>query len=400
MTPHWPKNEPQYMRQRDNPQRRRFCRSPYRQDTASELGRADYRAGSAAISAKSHEVRKKMNTHKPFVSVVTPVYNGEAFLADCIESVLNQNYQNYEYIIVNNRSTDGTLEIAEKFARQDKRIRVHNNERFVPVIENHNIAFRLISPAAKYCKVISADDLLFPECIAELVECAEANPAAGIIGSYQLSGASIRWQGFKYPQTLFHGRELCRRIFLAGDRDFGFGTPTSILYRADLVRANPEFYPNPSPHSDTSACFHVLRECDFGFVYQVLSFEKTHPATQSYRSAQMNRYSSAYLNDLKEYGPFYLSHEELDRKKKEVLEDYYRYLAINWLVGFKDKEFWQYHKARLQELGYPLSRTSLIRAAGAAALHEIRSPAQAIKKLWGRAFPKSSRAGIPPARTA
>ena len=49
---------------------------------------------------------------EPFVSVLTPVYNGEDFLAECIESVLSQTHGNFEYIIVNNRSTDRSLEIA------------------------------------------------------------------------------------------------------------------------------------------------------------------------------------------------------------------------------------------------------------------------------------------------
>ncbi len=54
-----------------------------------------------------------MNTsEQTLVSVVTPVYNGEDFLVECIESVLRQSYSNWEYIIVNNCSTDRTLEIA------------------------------------------------------------------------------------------------------------------------------------------------------------------------------------------------------------------------------------------------------------------------------------------------
>ena len=61
---------------------------------------------------------------QPLVSVVTPVYNEEKNLAECIESVLAQTYPNWEYVIVNNCSTDRSLQIAESYAAQDKRIRV------------------------------------------------------------------------------------------------------------------------------------------------------------------------------------------------------------------------------------------------------------------------------------
>ena len=329
-----------------------------------------------------------MMTHEePLVSVLTPVYNGEDFLAECIESVLQQTYQNYEYIIVNNCSTDGTLAIAERYAKKDSRIRVCTNDRFVDVIENHNIAFNRMSPAARYCKIVSADDFLFPECIGRLVECAEANPAAGIIGAYQLSGACIKWQGFSYPREVFPGAEICRRIFLGEDKDFGFGTPTSLLYRADLVRQSSAFYPNSSPHADTSACFECMRHSDFGFVYQVLSFERTHAETQSSRSAQLNRYSSAYLNDVIQYGPSCLSQEELKQLVGRVLKDYHRFLAVKWLTGSRDKDFWAYHERRLQELGYPLKRSALLRAAVAKAFREILSPGEALRKLRKRAFP-------------
>ena len=61
------------------------------------------------------------------MSLVTPVYNGEAFLAKCIDSVLAQTYRNFEYLIVNNCSTDRSLEIALDYAGKDNRIRVHRN---------------------------------------------------------------------------------------------------------------------------------------------------------------------------------------------------------------------------------------------------------------------------------
>ena len=325
----------------------------------------------------------------PLVTVVSPVYNGEHFLAECIESVLTQTFTQYEYIIVNNCSTDRSLDIALDYAARDSRLRVHNNDRFVGVIENHNIAFSLISPAVKYCKVVSADDLIFPDCISRMVAIAQANPSVGIVGSYQLSGSKIRWQGFTYPRVVVPGLALCRQILLRGQKDFGFGTPTSLLYRADLVRNSGGFYPNSSPHADTSACFKYLQKSDFGFVYQVLSYERTHKDTQSSKSVEINRYVSAYLNDVIQYGPFYLSKKEMGRLLKKTLYNYHRFLAVN-IVGSRGKEFWSYHKSRLEELGYPLKASVLLRAAMVMVLQEILNPEQAIRKCWRRVFPKST----------
>ncbi len=328
---------------------------------------------------------------EPLVSILTPVYNMEHFLPQCIESVLSQTYKNYEYIIVNNCSTDRSLEIALECAKKDSRIRVHNNERFVGVIENHNSAFRLMSPAAKYCKVVSADDFIFPDCLTKMVEFAEANPCVGIVGSYQLSGNHILWQGFEYPRTVFPGCEICRRIFLRGEKSFGFGAPTSLLYRAELVRTSEAFYPNPSPHSDTSACFEHLRNSSFGFVYQVLSYEQTHQATQSAKSAQMDRYSSAYLNDVIQYGPFYLNKEEIELVLNRQLKGYHRFLAANYFCRSGDQEFWSYHKGRLAELGCPLSRFTLLKAGLLTILQEAPNPGKAAAKLWRRISPKMAR---------
>src|SRR5438552_1134213 len=116
------------------------------------------------------------NGYSPLVSVLTPVYNGAKYLAKCMDSVLAQTYHNWEYIVVNNYSTDNSLDIACSYARRDNRIRVESNRQFVGVIENHNAAFRSISKESRYCKVVSADDHLFPECIEKLVEVAEREP--------------------------------------------------------------------------------------------------------------------------------------------------------------------------------------------------------------------------------
>ena len=151
---------------------------------------------------------------QPLVSMLTPVYNGESNLAECIESVLAQTYQNWEYCIVNNCSTDRTLEIAQSYAERDKRIRIHNNTEFVGCDQNGNIAFRQISLNSRYCKVVHADDWLFPECVMKMVELAEAHPTVAIVGAYGLLGAAVSWVGLPYTSTVIWADRTCSEPLL------------------------------------------------------------------------------------------------------------------------------------------------------------------------------------------
>ena len=246
----------------------------------------------------------------PLIAIFTPAYNAESTLAECIESILAQSYENFQYTIVNNCSTDRTLEIAEIYSRRDPRVSVCTNAQFVEVVENHNIAFRMTSPSAKYCKIVSADDLIFPEYLDQVVEVAEAHPSAGLIGCYQLSGDRILWQGLPYPKNLVDGREFGRQIFLSTDPEFGCGSPTSLLYRADLVRKTNAFYPTASRHADSSASYACLRDSDFAFVYQVLSLEGVSGTRETSRAEALREDLPAMCSDLLEYGNAFLSPEE------------------------------------------------------------------------------------------
>src|SRR3546814_10080907 len=79
-----------------------------------------------------------MGSRPARVSVVTPVYNGGAFLGEAIESVLRQTLPDWNYVILDNCSTDETPEIAAAYAAKDSRIRVLRNDRLVPIIANRN----------------------------------------------------------------------------------------------------------------------------------------------------------------------------------------------------------------------------------------------------------------------
>jgi glycosyltransferase involved in cell wall biosynthesis len=318
---------------------------------------------------------------QPLVSVLTPVYNGESYLPECIESVLAQTYQNWEYCIVNNCSTDRTLEIAQSYAERDKRIRIHNNTEFVGCDPNGNIAFRQISLNSRYCKVVHADDWLFPECVMKMVELAEAHPTIAIVSAYDLLGAAVSRNGLPYTSTVISGRDICRWTLLG--RTSAFGSPTSILLRSDLVRASESFYNESNTHCDTEVCFKLLRSWDLGFVHQVLTYTRIREGSQSAFNKRHNTLLPNDIDMLLKFGPAVLSQDELSARLKSHLARYYRYLAYS-VFALKEKDFWVYHRAKMENVGHPLSLPRLLLAVCSKAIDFLLNPKRTIEGLWKR----------------
>lgn len=322
----------------------------------------------------------------PLVSVVTPVYNGEAHLSECIESVLSQSYQNWEYIILNNASTDKTLAVTERYRLRDTRIRVYSNDALLSIIDNHNKAFGLISPESKYCKVVSADDWIVPECLERMLRVAEENPSVGIVGAYQLSGGGDIWYvrnvGLPYSRTVISGRDICRAHLLGMLRVLG--NPTSVMYRSDLVRNADRFFPNPTQEADISACLKHLRHADFGFVHQILAYERLHNVRATTASLEVNAYVSAEISDCQAYGDWYLTKEERDARIKELLSQYYAYLSVS-AFKLKGKPFWDYHAGRLNDLGFELDALRLSVGVVIKLSDLLLNPKDTVQMLLGRA---------------
>lgn len=286
---------------------------------------------------------------EPFVSILTPVYNTEKYLAECIESVLSQTYKNWEYIIVNNCSTDRTLEIAQKYAEKDGRVRIHNNQKFLTLIQNHNTAFRQISSESRYCKVVHADDWLFPDCIAKMVEVGEKYPSVSVIGSYRLDDVWVNCDGLPYPSTIVPGREICRSTFLG--KIYVFGSPTTTLIRSGCIKGLRSFYNENNLHADREVCYELLQNSDFGFVHQVLTYTRRENESMSSFARRFNTFLLGELVILKKYGPLYLDDKEFKTLFGRMIKKYCIFLGKS-LLKLREKEFWEYHRDGLRENGF------------------------------------------------
>lgn len=314
---------------------------------------------------------------EPLVSVVTPVYNGERYLDECIQSVLAQKYQNWEYIIVNNCSTDRTYEIADKYAAKDSRIRILSNSKLLPMLENSNYAFQQISSKSRYCKVLHADDWLFPRCLDQMVEIAEAYPSVSIVGSYGLWGDKVVCDKLPFPSHFVRGHDIGRDALL--DIVNPFWSPTSLLIRSDVMRSRIPFYNEAHLHADVEVCHEILQHSDFGFVHQVLTFIRTHEASiTSTVFVPFNVFILTNLDLLARYGPIYLNPKEYRSHLRSKFFEYYRFLSHS-LFQLREREFWKYHCSTLKEMGYSLSVVKLV----AVAVEElIRTPISMLNLLF------------------
>ncbi|HVC18565.1 MAG TPA: glycosyltransferase family 2 protein [Vicinamibacterales bacterium] len=175
----------------------------------------------------------------PLVSVLMTAYNREAYIASAIESVLGQTLDDFELLIVDDASTDRTVEVAERYAATDSRIRVSVNPRNLGDYPNRNHAATLAR--GSLLKYHDSDDLMYPHCLETMVRPLLAEPRAG----FALS-ARGGWPGGPCPMLLTP-QQCYEREFLG--HGMFFGGPACALFRADVFRDLGGF-PEIGPHSD------------------------------------------------------------------------------------------------------------------------------------------------------
>jgi hypothetical protein len=118
--------------------------------------------------------------HSPVVSVVMSVFNGQRFLAEAIESILSQTFRDFEFIIIDDGSTDGTAAILAHYQEIDSRIVVHNQQN-KGLIASLNTGCGL--SRGRYIARMDADDIAAPDRLHRQVKYLEGNPAVAVLGS-------------------------------------------------------------------------------------------------------------------------------------------------------------------------------------------------------------------------
>lgn len=146
----------------------------------------------------------------PKISVIMSVYNGKKYLRESIESILNQTFNDFEFIIVNDASADKTKEILEEYVKKDPRIKIITNLINIGLTKSLNKALKIAQ--GEYIVRQDADDLSLSERLEKQIEFLKNNPKIKLLGTF---GYSINGEGKILREEKFPTRhEEIKKAFI------------------------------------------------------------------------------------------------------------------------------------------------------------------------------------------
>lgn len=231
------------------------------------------------------------------VSVVIPAYNAEEYLDEAIESVLNQTFQDFEVIVIDDCSTDNTWPIIRNFANKDSRVRAYLNTQNLGIAGNRNKGISLAT--GKYLAWQDADDISLPIRLEKQYKFMESHPEVGIVGGYielfrgqktvgirkyptddiSLRGCIFRYSPIAQPAAMLR-LEALRKVgqynpkYLAAedlDMTFRIGEYFKLANLDEIVLRYRE--------SDTSATFTHLKKMELG----TLEIRRKYASSSAYK---------------------------------------------------------------------------------------------------------------------
>ena len=216
----------------------------------------------------------------PKVSVCIPVYNSADTIARSITSVLSQSYQDFECVVVDNHSTDATVEKVEAFT--DARIRIVRNESNIGMARNHNECLR--QAQGELIQFVHGDDWLLPQCLERLVPTFEADNVGLAFAPRHVETDNAAWEAeFGQLHTALEpllpvnsGPELVRRFLLAGAFGNVVGEPTCVMVRRDVLVAVGGFRRDATQLMDIDVWLRVLARSDAAWINEAISVRCHH----------------------------------------------------------------------------------------------------------------------------
>ena len=231
--------------------------------------------------------------------------------------------------------------------------------------------------------MLLSDDWMYPQCLRQMIDVAEPNPRIALVSAYRLIEERPDCFGVPVGQSSFPGTEPCRWQLLG--TAYPFGSQSTVMYSAQVVRNRaPSFFPENRFFMDVDVAFRILRDADFGFVHQVLTFSRYQPETVTDTASHFNWWPLLQYLMMEQYGRDFLTGQEFEARYDEVTTEMYRGLGEQWLKDRfrfrKKKGFWEFQRQHLGDIGVELRPTLLARGVVAAGLSLLGSPSTFVEE--------------------
>ena len=271
-----------------------------------------------------------MNVNEPLVSIVSPTYNHATYIADCIESVLKQTYSNWEMIIIDDGSTDGTFAVAQEYTKKDNRIQAYTQKNIGIFRLGESYNFALSKCKGKYVAILECDDVWLPEKLSVQVNVLEKRPECVLSwGKAYLSSIDLSQNYYLAPQILDN-------IQLFDNKPVGSFLKTyiysisipalTILIKKDALDAIGGFIQKFNlPLVDIPTTIELMLRGEFAYINEPLGKWRIYP----------NQVTKTYTSEIS-YG-FYLLVQDSMHQKQELFEQ----------LGITKKEIDNYFAKRL-----------------------------------------------------
>ncbi len=240
----------------------------------------------------------------PLVSICIPTYNGTAFIAQAMESIITQSYSNLEVIVSDDNSKDNTLSIIEDYKSKIKApIFIFNHE---PNGIGANWNNCVKKAKGKYIKFLFQDDLLAPQCIEKMVEQAEKNQQIGLVYSARsfiynpeniqninwikkYGALHTHWKHFEIASNkTYKGEVLLKDDYLLSYPKNKIGEPTAVLLRKDVFDKVGLFSTTLKQALDVEYWYRVMKYYDVLFINEKLVSFRLHDNQASHINANNN----------------------------------------------------------------------------------------------------------------
>ncbi len=187
------------------------------------------------------------------VSVVVPIYNVEKYLNRCLQSIVNQSYKNIEIILVNDGSTDNSLLIAEKKAKEDSRIKIISQQnQGLSAARNTGIN----NASGSYICFVDSDDFVHPDYVKLLLECILKNDAdISVCDFLYIDENGNTWKRKQKENKIYNNEEALKDIFCK-EQNTEVMTWNK-LYKIQLFKDNKIYFPVGRYHEDNFTTYRL-----------------------------------------------------------------------------------------------------------------------------------------------